>query len=278
MHGNETDGVNNNKVAQLRPTSFSGVTRYWFRSLETNLKTMYKKESELFGGIVGDTSKKSKLILTISPQIYSTERFKYRPHRTNSGRLFGIEPNTEFKLHIQTYKQHESYFNRIVDCVELSFHLGGFGQRSRRGFGSIYLENIQSFSTPEQWLSHVKDLISTVSSAQFKLDNNKLIRQNNKPRINHPQLLSVYIGNSYNSADEALMHISETSSKIKSRFKSALGDIGRIGKKFSSPLIASVKLIGGKYYIVVSEVFSTKDIRNYKPAKTEFLRKVGAIK
>lgn len=232
---------------------------------------------------------------TITPPSDDQNEYSTRPHRTfrngNSAKSAGIPENTSFNIHLQTFKKDEPYFDKLVTYAKLSFLLGGFGMRSRRGFGSIDITNGQKFQTPEQWLAYVQQLITSVSDIPVEHKNNQLIAARNNHRINHPRLLGVYIGDSYQSSHEALVAINQTSSIVKKKFGPALGDINDRrrkgakpsgykgeGEKLATPLIASVKPIGENYYIVVTEVQNTKFPNDpvYENAKKMFLEEVGA--
>lgn len=290
MHGKD-----NKHTAEVRTTSFIGLFRYWFRALEPELsKTTFQKETNLFGG-TNPVSLKSKLLVSITPPSDDQYEYSTRPHRTfrngNSAKSAGIPENTSFNIHLQTFKKDESYFDKLVTYAKLSFLLGGFGMRSRRGFGSIDITNGQKFQTPEQWLAYVQQLITSVSDIPVEHKNNRLIAARNNHRINHPRLLGVYIGDSYQSSHEALVAINQTSSIVKKKFGPALGDINDRrrkgakpsgykgeGEKLATPLIASVKPIGENYFIVVTEVQNTKFPNDpvYENAKKMFLEEVGA--
>lgn len=287
MHGKE-----NKKVAELRAPSFTGVFRYWFRALQPASSSrmvrresiMFQEESNLFGGTRGK-SQKSPILVSISPPIsFKEHQYNTRPHapyKKPPTIVPGIPENKLFQLQLQTYLKDEHLFDTVLTYAKISFYLGGFGQRSRRGFGSITITNDEKHENPEQWLDYVQRLISSVSKLPLQKKKNNLIVTGNQQNISHPQLLGVYIGHGYDNAEEALITINETSSKVANAYKGALGDIGGPQKKLASPVIASVKPIGNKFYIVVTEVNNTKDrasynLENYLNAKKMFLEEVGA--
>lgn len=282
MHGKE-----NKKLAELRAPSFTGVFRYWFRALQpassSSMISMFQEESDLFGG-TRRKSKKSPLVVSVSSLSDEEHHYNTRPHapyKKPPTIVPGIPENKSFQLQLQTYLKDEHLFDTVLTYAKISFYLGGFGQRSRRGFGSITITNDEKHENPEQWLDYVQRLISSVSKLPLQKKKNNLIVTGNQQNISHPQLLGVYIGHGYDNAEEALITINETSSKVANAYKGALGDIGGPQKKLASPVIASVKPIGDKFYIVVTEVNNTKDrasynLENYLNAKKMFLEEVGA--
>lgn len=271
MHGGDKNNNQKPASAQLRIPSIKGIIRYWYRALEVkDSETMYKQEVAWFGGS-SDQAVKSKLILSLDKPLVSTTQEKMLPHRPRSFTTYGIPVNSNFTLHVQTLIKDEPLFERLLTYVQLSLYLGGFGQRSRRGFGSIELVE-ESFPTVEAWLQHVKALIGVVSDIPITLHSTHLAVDNITGRVRHPLLQAVYVGAAYSTADEALKAINLASHDAAKQFSGALGSAK---PRYASPLIGSVKKIGGKYYPVITEVMNKSDDRRYDGAKRLFLEKVG---
>jgi len=165
----------------IRPPSFKGALRFWWRALNWGgfyqaccdeaaaLNAMHKKESELFGRAVKDKNGgQGKFLLSIKqPQYFqqdnlwpsikplngsgylgmglwesgSMDRGNYLPHRTS------IISNEPFKV---TLKLKQNISEKQVEQLRQSLQalglFGGLGSRSRRGFGSIALEMLQTES------------------------------------------------------------------------------------------------------------------------------------
>ncbi|PWA13089.1 type III-B CRISPR module RAMP protein Cmr1 [Pueribacillus theae] len=273
MHGGDKEKRRDKEQpasSQLRIPSIKGVIRYWFRALETDLETMYKREVELFGGS-SDNALKSRLILTFDKQVVSKKLEKVLPHRSKSFSTYSISPDTSFTLHIKAYKKNEEYFEELLTYVKLSLYLGGFGQRSRRGFGSIEFVD-ETFSTPETWLQNVQSLIQKVSALPVSLKSEQLIVNKKTTVIGHPQLQAVHIGKAHKVANDVLQNINQASHDVAKKFE---GILGSHDPRYASPIIGSVKKIGKEFYPIVTEVKAKNENPRYNDAKMVFLEKVG---
>ena len=170
---------------ELRPASIKGVMRFWWRAINGNLPLDdYKENDKLKKGlksqeadIFGNTDKKSSFsIRTSSTQILQTEKINPLPHKfKKDGRaLFEI---SSFKTN-QIFEI--TFIGKNLELVENIFKLttilGGFGQRSRRGFGSIQIIGSEVLSSTES----IENLIKEVNSA-FKY----------KSTINYPYITHV---------------------------------------------------------------------------------------
>lgn len=257
--------------AQLRIPSIKGLVRYWFRALQvTDGTKMYEQEVKLFGGS-SDKAFKSKLLLSLDKSLISKKQEVMLPHRERKFTTPGIPAHTDFTLDAQTYKKDERLFDTLLTYVQLSFYLGGFGQRSRRGFGSIDLVE-ESFSTVEAWLEHVQSLIEKVSDLPIVRQQSLLTVQKQTALAKHPLLQAVYVGKAFPTASDALLVINQASHDVAKQFSGALGSAK---PRHASSLLGSVKKIGDQYYPVVTEVLQQNDDKRFEKAKRVFLEKVG---
>ncbi len=138
---------------ELRPASFRGVLRFWWRALmagiigDGDLTMLREAETEVFG----ETERGSPVIVRVSgqaqPQMFrSTQQgvnyLLWSMVRTNRK---CIPAGTQFALTLQTrpgVKSDES-LKRALASLWLLTHLGGIGSRSRRGGGSVQVMNVQ---------------------------------------------------------------------------------------------------------------------------------------
>ena len=136
---------------ELRPPSFRGALRFWFRALlggvlGIDTKKIFEKESEIFGSTeyassllirvqVDNLYKKkfSKLIRNkptkqgIAYLFFSARATKHEPERS------AFDANQKFKLSISYHNGIEAAYASLW----LLTHLGGLGSRSRRGGGNL---------------------------------------------------------------------------------------------------------------------------------------------
>jgi len=166
-------GADQNRL-ELRESSFKGMMRFWWRALKccddyTKLKNM---EESIFGG-TSDYSGKSKvgILITnknvdISNQLKNDFNLKWNFDSTqrrltgkNSGIGYllysmiqenpkkNIHPKSYFKpdgvFNISLYSRNDQALKNAVAAFWCAIYLGGFGSRSRRGAGSLIVENIE---------------------------------------------------------------------------------------------------------------------------------------
>lgn len=149
MHGE------NQNEPELRGPSIRGLLRYWFRSaLWSTKKVDIKQIEENFWG----SSEHPGLIQIRIENKPLPEKDKFLlPHKDEKYRgkkkaiFYGDNMRDYPKLIIKTPKDDENAVEKIKATVFLSCHLGGFGQRARRGAGGILFmgpENEKSEKSP----------------------------------------------------------------------------------------------------------------------------------
>lgn len=155
------DGVR----AELRGPAFKGMMRFWWRALfgSSDIDGMKEREDEIFGSTEGKSSlqisikedenitsvlkniskgtmvpvKSSKGTFSISILEYlAYGLYDYEKGKGNVFKREHIEPGTKFKLSLSFPKSHEL---QIMDCLKLLNQYGGFGSKSRNGFGTVKL-------------------------------------------------------------------------------------------------------------------------------------------
>lgn len=233
MHG--VDG----KTPELREQSFKGVMRFWWRAIHGNLSLKELKEKEAM--IFGNTEKKSSFRMKLINNNLNIDEFNPLPHKNSNFRIKGFSTNQTFEI---------EFFGRNLDLVKdifiLSTILGGFGQRSRRGFGVIQvIDNIDK--------SYVYNLIKEINP-------NCSFRSN----LKYPYLKSIEIS-----------EIGEKGEKDVYKLLKRIGEathnypyFGSANPRFASPLWVSIIRKDGFFYPVVSElnspIFCCKKIMNKK--------------
>ena len=140
MHGAD-------KNAELREQSFKGIMRFWWRAIHGNLdlEALKKEENKIFG----NTEQKSNFRMKLINNNLNTNEFNPLPHKNTNFKINGFSPNQTFQIEFI-----EKDLGLITNIFILSTILGGFGQRSRRGFGSIKIIKIidkDNNSTIEEW-------------------------------------------------------------------------------------------------------------------------------
>ena len=154
---------------ELRPPSIKGALRFWWRAMHGNMgvKKLREKEAKIFGG-GGDDAKKSSFSLRVLTDIQEMTIGEERPlphhtgqknckYLTGSNNCIGKKGNCKkgFPKNAIVKGVFEVDFigsdlERIEKLFVLTCLLGGFGKRSRRGFGSLKIvkRNGIPFSMP----------------------------------------------------------------------------------------------------------------------------------
>lgn len=134
------------KTPELRPPSFKGMIRFWWRAMraENTIENLSKDEAGFFGG-TGEGQGKSKIKLKIMEKKLITENL-FKTDRTFPGvayLLYSIPMQKKgcFKAGSRFYLEISSRDEKVLKQAEAAFwlaiNLGGFGARSRRGGGNI---------------------------------------------------------------------------------------------------------------------------------------------
>lgn len=152
-------GADNGNQAEIRPPAIKGVMRYWFRALAgayCSVQELQQKEAEMFGS----TTVGARLIVHVMSDEYvsSTKKSLLPQHKgelLNQGRdpaspSPAILAGKQFKIVLQSYPPVPDANSRILQVAAwtlwTAIHLGGFGQRSRRGAGSLQLLETEGWS------------------------------------------------------------------------------------------------------------------------------------
>jgi CRISPR-associated protein Cmr1 len=151
MHGADPRGQ-----SELRPPAFKGQMRYWFRALAGAyypLPTLHNLEDRLFGSTMPDPSrpdpnKGNRLMVRLTqPRFVDRDNRDLLPHQENErqrGSKNAILQGNSFSLTLLTHRSNytQADFDMVSWALWLAVNLGGFGQRSRRGAGSLRLLDI----------------------------------------------------------------------------------------------------------------------------------------
>lgn len=244
---------------ELRAPSIKGALRFWWRAMNGHLSLEDLKERE--GEIFGSTDKRSKVII-LAPKITekSFTKISGTPHHTNAY-CDDNKSNCYFKNNrcTKSYKREASFFNfdlkvkynnnaisesQLLSIFKATFLFGGFGKRSRRGFGSIVISQainqdektlfsgFQSFDGLNQY---IKDL---------KFSKNQ----------DYPTLVSSKISDtSYNSYLDSLIKIGEATHLNSHRSNGH-------GGRFASPMYLSVVKTSSsdEFKIIATELYNTE--------------------
>lgn len=241
------------KTPELRPSSFKGMMRFWWRAMraENDIGKLAKDEAKIFGG-TGEGKGKSKISIRIEHNKPSTESYSPVPHKSVKFSLPAIDTGGKFRCYLNC---EASYEKDAISAFKLALLLGGFGKRSRRGFGSI---SYKSFNNLEELIDEIEET-NIITNNLMSIDKNKsndsrivLSRNINLKEPQYPRIHEIYLGhNSSSSAHSVLKKIGQASHDHNDN---ALGTIKP--QRVASPIIATVVKINQTYHPIITKLTS----------------------
>ncbi|MCX7948242.1 MAG: type III-B CRISPR module RAMP protein Cmr1 [candidate division WOR-3 bacterium] len=250
------------RTPEIRPSEFKGMMRWWWRAIkaEDDIDKLRKEENQIFGG-TGEGGK-SKVQIKINNKIDPSDIIDYQPlphHKRNDcpvdksqycRKAFtskAIKPGKEFEI---TF----TYFDISTDIeslIYLVFTLGGFGKRSRRGFGSVEVEIVRSSSDGTKVdLPNILDKINKINNSYSignLSPNIQVIKNNKSSGASYPWIKEIILsGKAFNSYDEILEVIGLASHKHNDT------SLGSANPRMASPVYVSVVKIDGKFYPIIT--------------------------
>lgn len=176
-------GSADNRTAEIRPTSFNGMIRYWFRALalaelDGDMKEVERLEDIIFGSAKDKNSHKALYSLKIANSNISIKENKNRLNKENRQGIvylgYGVisyKREARGPIYERDYIkqggsieisliQNEGIKNRVleedlklaqkllINTLKVLGIFGGLGSRTRRGFGSLTLIDLKNKDEP----------------------------------------------------------------------------------------------------------------------------------
>jgi len=256
------------KTPELRPPSIKGAMRFWWRAMNGNMgiEKLREEEAKIFGG-GGEEAKRSSFHLRVLTGIrkMAKQGCQPLPHHTGGNNCIACNANNNWcKKSFEFQSITGDNFDVKISGVDLGMIenlfvltcvFGGFGKRSRRGFGSVKIikRNDVDFSMPNDLESIYSYLSKFNDDYQYdrRNENILLIRPvplNDKYKITYPYLEEVRIGDDYDSAFELVERIGKLSHKYQTDSN------GSANPRFSSPTYVSALKIKNQYYPIISSL------------------------
>jgi len=239
MHGEDPN------QAELRPPAIKGVMRFWWRAIhgDLSLPELKRQESDLFGG-VGDDTIRSSFRIKLSSTHLPSELIDVLSHRNDKfAHINGYKKDSKFIL--QFIGKNATKIKQTINIFELTTILGGFGQRSRRGFGSVQIMDKNDKTID---LDYINNLIRNINS-DF----------NYSPRIlsaeQYPYIKQIELGNDYTDLDALLKRISSATHNHNEN-----GMFGSVNPRYASPVYISILKNGANYIPIITTLNATKRI------------------
>jgi len=238
------------RTPELRPSEFKGMMRFWWRAIRAgdNIEELRKDEAKIFGGS-GEKEGKSKVIVRITPTKIMDSSYPPLPHSQAKRFNFPcISENSTFEI---VMRGEEEFLNIFKDVFFLSTILGGFGKRSRRGFGSIKIiepkEMNSENSQKEVLLRKILEILNQIDS-HYEIQSSKIV--NKKLGGNYPWIKEIEIGKEHNDWKTLLRKIGDATHKHKNP------SLGNSSPRMASPIYVSVVKLKDGYYPIVTTLNS----------------------
>ena len=229
LHGENT------KNAELRAPSIKGAMRFWWRAINGNLSLdeLKKEEAKIFGGAREDSAIKSSFRIKLLTSYLQTASIDPLPHKKSHFRIKGYGESQ--KLNIVFIGKE---LNIIEKIFELTTILSGFGQRARRGFGSIQTkDNID--------IKYIENIIKEINpNFDYTVENN------------YPYIKRIEIGKQYNKMNDLIKTISSATHTYN---KDGMFGSVRNGR-YASPVYISIIKDNNHYRPIITTLKATKPI------------------
>jgi CRISPR-associated protein Cmr1 len=271
------------QTPELRAPSIKGAMRFWWRAMHGHLplknifdqkdkkkiviKGLKNLETEIFGG-GGDNAQRSSFSIQVYPksQQIPTGQYSLVPHRNNINGT-ALDPGNLFEVKLSLYKNTSGSntkelgassinINKIKALFMLTCYLGGFGKRSRRGMGSIEIEEINGGKegVPRQVeLQHIQNWISEFSP-YYQISGEKIVNVYSGGSPQYGYIREIQLGVFYFSSQRILEQISSATHNTKQKhglsYDPSMGYAQSYGR-FASPVIASV-VSGGPFRPIIT--------------------------
>lgn len=228
---------------ELRPPGIKASLRFWWRALHGHLKIDQLREGE--GKIFGNTKGRSKVLIRIEEPINESKKAKTSllPHKGGS-EAAGYVVNETFKIRVD-FDTSAISIEKIKNLFILAFTLGGLGKRSRRGFGSVVVKEVdgEAYASPTT-LRDILNHLERVVPSKHRIEGNQIVSTHvsQSSRDEYPTLWKIEIG----SSQRALNHIGlathvtkfiDDESPRKQDYSKSLGDGS---PRYASPVYVSL--------------------------------------
>jgi len=241
------------RTPELRPPSFKGMMRFWWRAMraEEDIPTLAKNEAALFGG-TGEGRGRSRITIRTSGRNLESNSYSPLPHKQARFKIPALKPRQKFKCIICV---DERYQEVALSAFKLSVLLGGFGKRSRRGFGALCYRKFDDLSGIMEEIEEANNIISSHVKIYKKETNDirsVLVRDINPNTPEYPRVHEIYLGHrGSNSPESILKKIGDASHDYRDN---ALGTIR--SRRVASPVIATIVEVDQKFYPIITKLTS----------------------
>jgi CRISPR-associated protein Cmr1 len=241
---------------ELRVPSIKGMLRYWWRAINSDLSLdeLRKKEAELFGGS-DESSGRSKILIKILKQPVKVSKYKPMPHKDRpiiEIDSFSTKQNFQIKFFVN--EKDSKHLDTFKNIFILTSILGGLGKRSRRGFGSFKINNIdnEKYNSPVN-IEQILNVLNILKPYLFIIRGSRIVL-NRPAKENYPYIKEIQIGRTtYRNDGELLKRIGEITHKND---KDPLG-FAKGQERLASPIYVSVLKDNNQQYLPITTTLNT---------------------
>ncbi len=256
-----------NETLDLRPPAFKALFRYWWRAAvgETDVDTLRRTEGDLFGSMKGRSPLSIRIPGSASPP---SGEYAPLPHDPDRFRSQAYKPNENFNLTLTAPVLTE--YERIAT---LSFLLGGVGNRSRRGFGSIRYQN-WNFQDVNGLQNEVYQALEGISPGRFHVTPHGIEVASAVHLPDYPVIRAIYFGNTLsNDAEALLLRIGQAT------HNHSHNALGSAGPRMASPIHVRIQKVGNQFASIVTQlnsVFPDAPPHGYNRRQQDFIDEIIA--
>lgn len=238
------------KTPELRPPSIKGMMRFWWRAIkgEDNIEKLGIEEGNLFGSS-DEKIGKAKFLVRIIANNLTTGEFSPVPHRTNKFKFKGFNIGQKFSV-LLAGKDNITNFKTIY---ELAMLLGGFGKRSRRGFGSIHCEN-WDFTDDNGLIQFIHSKLNSIQN-DFYIKDMK-ISGRSSPNAKYPFIREIALGKPEKDPFDLLRDIGNASHQYSDPSLGYAGKFCGNPLRMASPIYVSISKLGNEFIPIITTLNS----------------------
>ena len=243
-------GANTNKI-ELRPPPFKALFRYWWRTVQDcNADSLREAEAKRFGSTKGKAPFSIRIPGTTN---LNTKKYKPLPHRTDK-RVFkrdSYNGGQSFNLYLITKDESDTSIYKQI--AKLGFLLGGVGNRSRRGFGSVREKDwhFKNICDLRDEILATLNAVAGQASRGFEIKGPTI-----KSTLTHfpkyPVIRRIYFGKPTDNVDSLLRKIGYATHDHKD---DALG-YAKGQRRLASPIHVRIQKVGDEYVTVITQLHS----------------------
>ena len=254
-----------NESPELRPPAFKALFRYWWRAAvaERDADNLRARESCLFGNTKG----RSPLSVRISGTVpLPSGEYSPLPHKHGGFESRAYRPNGTFNLTLAAPQLSE--YEKIA---KLGFLLGGVGNRSRRGFGSIRSQCWNFIDVTNLRQEILQTLNDIVGVNQFQV-NGQIIESTLTNFPDYPVIRGIFFGTPMDNVDDLLTEIGQATHNHSD------DALGGINPRMASPIHVRIQKVGNQFVPIVTQLNSvfppSRTPHNYEQKQQNFINAV----